>query len=805
MKIDLKMKSVKLLVAFMLIALVVQTGATFADVEAAPDGLAVITNDLIMETGLISASEGRVLFYDTQDKYGYTDYEGNVVIEPVYEYATGFSSGMARVTLDSEDAFIDLDGKVRFYVKDVLANYDLNEFSPTINDFSGGYAKVDTYANTTYIDKDGKFIVPMDRYYDGHDFKDGAVQVFDNDYNTFIIDASGDVLFEADSNYEYYDYSEGYALTYGYDENQYGYVNKSGEVVIGMTLDSADNFKHGLAVYEELGLYGVLDASGKFLVYPSFEEAEITDDGYVIGFDGIFTIVLNEKMELVGKFPGNQMYSIYGNVVIQPDSEGYVFKDLSGRELGTFDDYYFIGDHFFDSGDGRLIDTSNVQIGEETREVFKKKFDYDFKFLDAKGNVAIDLSEYDNVHPFSEGLAVVEKNGKFGYIDTNGEIAIPIRYIDADDFIGGTASVETVTDYLTIDKNGATVENSYYGSYDEEEELGDYYVISTGYYGDAGVASRNSGKVVLEPTYYSVTDLYNGIFEIMNDSYEYGFYNANTDTLVEPAYSYIEQFYETGDFYVESESYLSGVVDVNGNVILESKYDSISAQGSNLYIVQIDGKYGLVQRDGQVLIKPVFEELYPMEISEDIIGFTTVEGYDYHAMLYDNAEQEIITDTIEGALSDYGDGYILVTSGENTVSVIGFDGEKLFETDDYFAEADGKYILLEKYDGTNYLTDFEGKTYMTDNDFEYLYLPTDQDHLIFLRDGKYGIVSVDGEVKTQRGYMSVGYINSGVMAYFDDEQFGYVDINGEEIIHSGQYAYLYSFSDGLGLVIEINE
>ncbi|MCQ2200430.1 MAG: WG repeat-containing protein, partial [Paludibacteraceae bacterium] len=38
------------------------------------------------------------------------------------------------------------------------------------------------------------------------------------------------------------------------------------------------------------------------------------------------------------------------------------------------------------------------------------------------------IKEYDYVGPFSEGLAIVGKNGKVGFIDKKGKLVIPMKF-----------------------------------------------------------------------------------------------------------------------------------------------------------------------------------------------------------------------------------------------------------------------------------------------------------------------------------------------------------------------------------------
>ena len=50
--------------------------------------------------------------------------------------------------------------------------------------------------------------------------------------------------------------------------------------------------------------------------------------------------------------------------------------------------------------------------------------------------------EYDSIENFSEGLARVEQEGKWGFIDKNGKVVIPIEYDDVTDFGKGIVRVE---------------------------------------------------------------------------------------------------------------------------------------------------------------------------------------------------------------------------------------------------------------------------------------------------------------------------------------------------------------------------
>lgn len=62
--------------------------------------------------------------------------------------------------------------------------------------------------------------------------------------------------------------------------------------------------------------------------------------------------------------------------------------------------------------------------------------------------------EYENAGSFSESMAVVRKDGKYGYIDVSGRMVIPAKYSDAGEFSSGLAPVCMYGKYGYVDKVG---------------------------------------------------------------------------------------------------------------------------------------------------------------------------------------------------------------------------------------------------------------------------------------------------------------------------------------------------------------
>ena len=117
------------------------------------------------------------------------------------------------------------------------------------------------------------------------------------------------------------------------------------------------------------------------------------------------------------------------------------------------------------------------------------------------------LTTYDRAYAFSEGMAAVVKDGKYGFIDKTGKLVIDYKYDYAEDFSEGYAAVSTggfwdeEAGYVTgnwgfIDKTGKVVVPIFYDKvWDFSEGLA---AVSNG--GKVGFVDT-TGKVVIPLTY----------------------------------------------------------------------------------------------------------------------------------------------------------------------------------------------------------------------------------------------------------------------------------------------------------------
>jgi hypothetical protein len=95
-----------------------------------------------------------------------------------------------------------------------------------------------------------------------------------------------------------------------------------------------------------------------------------------------------------------------------------------------------------------------IQLSDMLYPVYQ---DGSYDYIDKTGKVVID-GDFETAEFFSEGFGIVSKDGKYGAVNVNGEIAITAEY-DAvhKDFNGGLALVEIDGKLAYINKQGEII------------------------------------------------------------------------------------------------------------------------------------------------------------------------------------------------------------------------------------------------------------------------------------------------------------------------------------------------------------
>jgi WG containing repeat len=197
-----------------------------------------------------------------------------------------------------------------------------------------------------------------------------------------------------------------------------GYMDKTGKQVIPPRFFRASDFSEGLAsvrIYPEKKYpvgwtkktwdFGYIDTSGKIKIKPQFPSADSFSDGLA-------------KVYIKNK--------------------GYGYIDHQGKIIVTPSNRFI---RLYSFHEGRAI-------------VYPDKSNANFYLIDKKGQLIKPqdkklacnenfTNDSSNDPKFFEGLLVVRKNSKYGYINREGKLAIGLKFDEAYDFSDGVARVVT--------------------------------------------------------------------------------------------------------------------------------------------------------------------------------------------------------------------------------------------------------------------------------------------------------------------------------------------------------------------------
>lgn len=176
--------------------------------------------------------EGLAAFRDKNQKYGFLNEVGKVVILPKYDQVGNFSDGLAIV-------------------------------------FDAQKQKVG------FIDKTGKLVIPFQYDPVGDEFYKGVVAVAKND-KVGLIDKKGNIII--DFQYDDFGFFDG-SLLVAKKGGKYGVLDREEKTIIDFEYDFIGNFDDGLAIVEKEGKYGVVSDRGQVIVVPQYSRVDEFKDG----------------------------------------------------------------------------------------------------------------------------------------------------------------------------------------------------------------------------------------------------------------------------------------------------------------------------------------------------------------------------------------------------------------------------------------------------------------------------------------------------------------------------------------------
>lgn len=229
-------------------------------------------------------------------------------------------------------------------------------------------------------------------------------------------------------------------------------------------------------VKQKGSLYGVVDKNEKVILPFEYKKIFKQDKEYILLKNS--KIEVREKnLKLKQILEGNDVYPLNKyNFLIKKGEKYYIYS--RGKEFEVNHSVEQVFDKYI---------VKRVKEKIIVEDLFSKK---------------VILNEYDGVYFENLNTIIVEKNGKYGVINKDNKIEIPLKYDEISPLINGK-----------------------------------YYIVENNY--KSGVINKKGEEII--PTIYEMIDQIIGNYVIISTLEGVGVINLNNQIVIEPIYDYILQ------------------------------------------------------------------------------------------------------------------------------------------------------------------------------------------------------------------------------------------------------------------------
>ncbi len=228
---------------------------------------------LPFEYSLISPTQNNLLIVRQNDLFGLMDHRTlKWVVQPKYKNISFFQQGYGVFT-DEQGLLGAINTKGVVTTKPQFNTvYRIDKTNSALSMYK--YNSSDQFGLVDLAS--GKIITPAKYNMLPYDYDDGVI-VFRRDGKKGMIDSTGKELFYN----EYDDFSSGFNYNRAWvtKQNKYGFIDKTGKLVIPIQYDMVGGFVEGLAKVRSKGKHGFIDPSGKLVIPQIYSDAQNFDGG----------------------------------------------------------------------------------------------------------------------------------------------------------------------------------------------------------------------------------------------------------------------------------------------------------------------------------------------------------------------------------------------------------------------------------------------------------------------------------------------------------------------------------------------
>jgi hypothetical protein len=559
------------------------------------------------------------------EKIGYRSRKsGQFIIEPKYDFAeNSFSEGLAAVAKGGRLEDIHTGGPM--YIKG---------------------------SKWGYINKMDKEVIPF-QYEKALNFTQGLGAVKKNNKWGFInINGEEMISFRFD---EVAAFREGRSRVKV--EDKYGFIDTNGKMIIPAQFDDAEDFNMKMAWVRQNDKEGFIDLEGSFLIPLKYEEIKNRDLNYYKSSpakaNGKWGIIDQSGKEIIPFQFDELTYFSNGFSKIKKNGKWGVINESSGDIFleCVYDDINALSKGEFEKetdvtlvqvkkkGKWGLVSTATLKwlINPQYEELAGRregmigyKTENKWGIMNKEGNIIIP-AKYDNIQDFYDGITVLVKNNKYGYADNSGILITGLIYDGSwgNHFVNGFAFVCQGIGCGYIDKSGKEVTALKYtwgDSWNPNEFSKDGFA-AVKYKGKWGYINTK-GETVIKHQFDQAFPFTNGIAAV-NIGGEMKSTGGITLKLVGGKWGYINKegkevlkikYQDVGRYFTDGMGQVKingkwGFVNEEGDFVIKPKYDDVpyfsySSFSVGMIAVRLNGKWGFIDKKGNTVIDFIYDDAF---------------------------------------------------------------------------------------------------------------------------------------------------------------------------------------------------
>lgn len=500
-----------------------------------------------------------------QDKWGFMDTFGHLVVPVCFDDVSPFSDGVAgaRVQKKKGDQYYGFINREGIFVIPPTLTYQQFQQSQVVLGFSESRLPLrrESKGKIGYIDKTGTFVINP-QFDEARPFSEGLAGVCW--------------------------YQEPVTKS---PERRCGYIDSQGNLVIKPRFAYVRSFQNGLAVVQtpenKLGheaRLGVIDREGNYLVEPNLDFVNLKDR----------YAVANPELKERDSTP---FYSGLLRVRV-PDSE----FSLHGSDDGIPDDIFGPGKWGYVRKTGGYVIKprfrSATNFSEERAVVEIDKNDAGYSpawrgktvLIDTTGNIINTRGQnpepilsWTTTPPFKEGITLAQaSNKRYGFINRDGRWAIRPVFSEIRNFSEGFAAAKDA-------------ENHKWG-----------YINQQGHW-------------AIQPQFGDAEQFSHGLAAVQNANGKWGYINQKGELVISPQFNRAEPFEANGLTSVQIDQKY-GLINRAGNYALEPRYEFISRFTDDIAGIRLskEDPNSFVTKSGRVL--PYTQPIGPVDITEGLVA-----------------------------------------------------------------------------------------------------------------------------------------------------------------------------------------